>query len=161
MSLPLFTSATTLINSNVGFFSKDGLVFYLLNGLPIYSHIEEDIQAFRFFISNLIARGLCKKTEIRSAFHISIDFVNRSCRTYKTEGEAGFFKPENRHGHCYKLVGANLALAQKLLDEGNNNCAVGRHCNVKESSIRYALKQGHLKKKPLLQMKPQLVQNPM
>lgn len=147
MSLPLFTSETTLINSNIGFFSSDGVVFYILNGLPIYSHVEGDIQAFRFFISNLISQGLCKKTEIREAFHISIDFVNRSCKTYATEGEGGFFKPENRHGHCYKLVGENLVLAQKLLDQGKNNCEVGRQCNVKESSIRYALKQGHLKKK--------------
>lgn len=147
LSLPLFTSDTTLINSNIGFFSIDGIVFYLLNGLPIYSHAESDTQAFRFFISNLIARGLCKKTEIRSAFHISIDFVNRSCRTYATQGEAGFFKPENRHGYCYKLVGDNLVLAQKLLEEGNNNCEVGRQCHVKESSIRYALKKGYLKKK--------------
>ena len=147
MRLPLFSSETTLINSHLGFFSTEGIVYYVLNGLPIYSHVEGDIQAFRFFISNLIARGLCKKTEIRSAFHISIDFVNRSCMTYKKEGESGFFKPENRHGYCHKLVGDNLVLAQKLLDEGKNNCEVGRQCTVKESSIRYALKQGYLKKK--------------
>jgi hypothetical protein len=104
MSLPLFTSEVTLINSNVGFQDIDGIVYYYLNGLPIYSHLAGDLQAFRFFISNLIARGLCKKAHIRSAFHLSIDFVNRSCKTYEREGEAGFFKPENRHGYCYKLI---------------------------------------------------------
>ncbi len=151
MSLPLFTSDTTLINDNVGYFSANGIVYYLLNGLPIYSHLESDIQAFRFFISNLVVRGLCKKTEIRRAFHISIDFVNRSCRTYYTEGESGFFKPENRHGHCHKLVGKNLELAQRLLDEGKNNCEVARQCNVTESSVRYAIKVNHLKKNVTLQ----------
>jgi hypothetical protein len=146
MSLPLFTSEVTLINSNVGFQDIDGIVYYYLNGLPIYSHLEGDLQAFRFFISNLIARGLCKKTQIRAAFHLSIDFVNRSCKTYEKEGEAGFFKPENRHGYCYKLIGENLSLAQKLLDEKKNNCEIARQCNVTESSIRYAVKVGHLKK---------------
>jgi hypothetical protein len=146
LSLPLFTSDTTLINGNVGYFSKNGIVFYLLNGLPIYSHPESSIQAFRFFISNLISQGLCKKSEIRGAFHISIDFVNRSCKTYEREGESGFFKPDKRHGYCHKLVGDNLEPAQKLLGEGKNNCEVARECNVKESSIRYAIKVGHLKK---------------
>ena len=147
MRLPLFTSDVTLINNTLGFQSTEGIVYYLLNGLPIYSHVENDLQAFRFFISNLIARGLCKKTEVRAAFHLSIDFVNRSCRAYAKEGEPGFFKPENRHGYCYKLIGDNLNLAQKLLDEQKNNCEVARQCNVKESSIRYAIKEGHLKKK--------------
>jgi hypothetical protein len=146
MSLPLFTSEVTLINSNVGFQDINGIVYYYLNGLPIYSHLAGDLQAFRFFISNLIARGLCKKTHIRSAFHLSIDFVNRSCKTYEREGEAGFFKPENRHGYCYKLIGENLSLAQRLLDEKKNNCEIARQCNVTESSIRYAIKVGHLKK---------------
>jgi hypothetical protein len=146
MRLPLFTSDTTLINGNLGFYKSEGIVYYLLNGLPIYSHLANDIQAFRFFISNLIARGLCKKSEIRNAFHLSIDFVNRSCLTYANEGESGFFKAEKRHGYCYKLVGDNLLLAQKLLDEQKNNCEVARQCNVKEASIRYAIKVGNLKK---------------
>lgn len=145
--LPLFTAETTLINSNVGFFIKGGVVFYVINGLPVYSHVESDLQAFRFFVSNLIVRGLCKRVEIQRAFHVSIDYVNRACRVYEREGESGFFKPENRHGHCHKLVGDNLVLAQKLIDGGKNNCEVGRLCNVTESSIRYALKVGHLKKK--------------
>jgi hypothetical protein len=149
LSLPLFTVETTLINNNLGFFNKDGIVYYLVNGLPIYSHIESDLQAFRFFISNLITRGLCKRMEVKRAFHISIDFVNRACRVYEAEGETGFFKPENRHGYCYKLIGENLVLAQKLLDEGLNNCEVGRQCKVTESSIRYAMKVGHLKKNVL------------
>jgi hypothetical protein len=147
--LPLFSTDTTLINGHLGFHKTEGVVYYLLNGLPIYTHLEGDLQAFRFFISNLIARGLCKKSEIRSAFHLSIDFVNRSCRTYATQGESGFFKSENRHGYCYKLVGENLILAQKLVDENNNNCQVAKQCNVTESSIRYAIKVGHLKKKHL------------
>jgi len=145
--LPLFTTDVTLINTNVGTFNDNGIIYYLLNGLPIYSHRENDLSAFRFFISNLVKRGLCKKAEIKNAFHITIDYINRSCKTYEKEGEAGFFKPENRHGHCYKLVGDNLVLAQRLLDEGKNNCQTARQCHVKESSIRYAIKQGHLKKK--------------
>ena len=147
LSLPLFTSDTTLISHNVGVFINDGIVHFLINGLPIYAHAESDLQAFKFFISNLVHRGLCKKVEIQRAFHVSSDYVNRACRTFEKEGEAGFFKPDIRHGYCHKLVGENVLKAQQLLDEGQSNCEIGRRCNVAESTIRYAIKQGYLKKK--------------
>ena len=147
MLLPLFTQDVTLINHRLGVFEKEGIVYYLLGGLPIYSHGKDDLQSFRFFISNLIHQGLCRKSEIRDAFHITIDYVNRSYRLYNKEGEAGFFKPENRHGYCYKLIGEKLETAQRCLDEGKSNSATAREVNVVESAIRYAIKQGRLKKK--------------
>jgi hypothetical protein len=147
LTLPLFSPDHTLISPNVAFNSQDGIVFYHVGGLPIYSHKESDLQAFRFFTSNLVHRSLCKKTEIAQAFHITIDQVNRACKIFETEGESGFFKSENRHGHCHKLVGENLVEAQRLLDEGQNNVAIGKACNVRESAIRYAIKKGYLKKK--------------
>jgi hypothetical protein len=63
--------------------------------------------------------GKLYKTQI--AFHITIDQVNRACKIFETEGESGFFKSENSHGHCHKLVGENLVEAQRLLDEGQKS----------------------------------------
>lgn len=146
LTLPLFSSDVTLISPNVGFYCSDGIVYYLINGLPVYSHKESDIQAFRFFTSNLVSKNLCKRTEIKRAFHITIDQVNRACKIFESEGESGFFKPENRHGHCHKLIGENLARAQGLLDAGQSNVAIGKACNVVESAVRYAIKKGYLKK---------------
>jgi hypothetical protein len=145
--LPLFSSDVTMISQSVGFNSQEGIVTYFINGVPMYSHTEGDLQAFRFFTSNLVDKNLCRKTEIMRAFHITIDQVNRAFKIFKTEGESGFFKPENRHGHCHKLTGEKLALAQRLLDEGQSNVAVGKACNVAESAVRYSIKQGYLKKK--------------
>ena len=147
LSLPFFTADTTLITSILGVFVKNKIVYYLLNGLPIYSHKEGDQQAFRFFTANLVHIGLCRKTDIMRTFSITIDQVNRACKLLELEGESGFFKPENRHGHCHKLVGENHALAQKLLDEGKSNCEVGRQCHVRESAVRYSISKGYLKKK--------------
>jgi hypothetical protein len=145
--LPLFSSDVTMISQSVGFNSQEGIVTYFINGVPMYSHTEGDLQAFRFFTSNLVAKNLCRKTEIMRAFHITIDQVNRALNIFKTEGDSGFFKPENRHGHCHKLIGENLATAQRLLDEGKSNVAVGKACNVAESAVRYSIKKGYLKKK--------------
>lgn len=160
LTLPLFSSDVTLVSPNVGVYSADGIVCFLLNGLPIYSHKEGDVQAFRFFTSNLIDKGLCTKTEIKKAFHITIDQVNRACKIFQTEGESGFFKPENRHGHCHKLVGENLVLAQRLIDEGLSNVQIGKACNVRESAIRYSIKQGYLKKKFLEHNSPAIGSQP-
>lgn len=135
-----------MISDCVGFYERDGMVQYIVNGLPVYTHDKDDLQAFRFFFSNLIHQGLCTQTEVRNAFCVTIDYVSRAYVLYKKEGEAGFFKPENRHGYCYKLIGAALIKAQQLLDNGCSQCAVARSVGVTESAIRYAIKTGNLKK---------------
>lgn len=147
LQLPIFPSGTKFISSCVGVYEQGSHVQYIVNGLPVYAHGKDDLQAFRFFFSNLISHGLCTKAEVRKAFCITDDYVNRSYRLFKAEGEAGFFKPENRHGYCYKLIGDNLARTQQLLDDGLNQSATAAAVGVSESAIRYAIKMGYLKKK--------------
>jgi hypothetical protein len=147
LQLPIFPVGTELISGCVGVYEQDGTVQYIINGLPVYTHAKDDLQAFRFFFCNLLHQGLCTKVEIRRAFGVTEDFVNRAWRLYQREGEAGFFKPENRHGYCYKLIGDNLIKAQRLLDAGHSNSATARQVGVSESAIRYAVKSGYLKKK--------------
>jgi hypothetical protein len=147
LRLPIFPSGTKLISDCVGVYEQDGIVQYIVNGLPVYAHGKDDLQAFRFFFCNLISRGLCSKVQIRKAFCITEDYVNRACRLYKTEGEAGFFKPENRHGYCHKLIGDTLKKAQQLLEEGLSQNATAKAVGVGESAIRYSIKAGYLKKR--------------
>jgi len=147
LQLPIFPRDATLISDCVGMYERDGLVQYIVNGMPIYCHGKEDYQGFRFIFCNLIRQGLCRKTEIHKAFHVTIDYINRAWLTYEKEGEAGFFKPENRHGYCYKLIGERLEKAQLLLDSGKSNSATAREVGVAESAIRYSIKKGYLKKK--------------
>ena len=35
--LPIFPNDATLINESVGVYERDGIVQYLVNGLPVYS----------------------------------------------------------------------------------------------------------------------------
>lgn len=47
LQLPLFPSGTTMISDCLGVYEQDGLVQYIVNGLPVYAHPKEELKAFR------------------------------------------------------------------------------------------------------------------
>lgn len=147
LRLPLFPAGTLMISDIVGVYVEGELVQYILYGLPVYQHDKDDLQGFRFFFCNLIKLGHCSRRQIREAFHLTTDYVNRAYAKYTSEGEAAFFGPENRHGYCHKLIGKTLEQAQALLDAGTSQNATARAVGVGESAIRYAIKSGYLKKR--------------
>jgi hypothetical protein len=145
--LPIFPPDAKMITDEIGVQERDGIVYYLHIAMPIYSHASEDLQAFRYFTSNLIHQGLCQNVDIERAFGVSEDSVRRALRKFKTQGEAGFFGPEARHGNAHKIVGIKRERIQAKLDKGQSNYRIAKEEGVVESAIRYALKQGYLKKR--------------
>lgn len=146
--LPLFQRGIKLITATIGVFSKDGIVNYVVSGLPVFSHSENDIKSFRYITSKLILQGLCKRSDISKCFGVSYDSVKRYARRLEEHGDQGFFKNDNRQGSCYKLLPDVLNRMQKHLDDGKTNSEIARLEGVTEGAIRYAIKQGRLKKKP-------------
>lgn len=147
--LPLFPRETKMISSCLGVYEKDDIVQYIANGLPIYSHSSEDLQSFRFITSNFINQGLCQATEVARCFGVSIDTVTRYLSKLRTQGEVAFFSQEKRKGYCHKIRGKVLTGIQKKLDQGQSVNSIGKAEGLSEGSIRYAIKQGYLKKKDL------------
>jgi len=145
--LPIFPADTTLINANVGVYERNGIVQYLINGLPVYSHSKDDKDAFRYITSNFIHQGLCRNVDIERAFGVSEDSVTRALKKFTTKGEAGFFGPDARHGKAYKIVGSRRERIQTKLDKGQSVYSIGKEEGVRESAIRYGIKQGYLKKR--------------
>ena len=78
LKLPIYPKGTKMISSLVGVCENDKHVQYIANGLPIYSHDKENINAFRFITSNLIYQKLCRKVDIERCFGVSEDSVNRN-----------------------------------------------------------------------------------
>lgn len=146
--LPIFPSNTRLINFSVGVYEREGIVQYLVNGLPVYSHSKEDTDAFRFITSNFIHLGLCRNVDIERAFGVSEDSVSRALKKYESKGEAGFFGPDARHGSAHKIVGDRRARIQSKLDKGQSVYSIAKQEGVRESAIRYGIKQEYLKKSP-------------
>lgn len=144
--LPLFPRETKMISPFVGVYETQGLVQYIVNGLPVFSHEKEDLQGFRFITSNLIKQGLCSGTEIERCFFVSADSVARNLKKLKTEGEQAFFSPETRHGRSHKIRGAVQERIQKKLDKGQSVNSIAKEEKISEGAIRYAITHGHLKK---------------
>jgi hypothetical protein len=146
--LPIYPVNTTLINANVGVYQQDGIVQYLVNGLPVYSHSRDDNASFLFITSNFIHQGLCRNVDIERAFGVSEDSVSRALKKYEAKGEAGFFGADARHGRAYKIVGGCRDRIQLKLDKGQSVYSIAKEEGVRESAIRYQIKQGYLKKSP-------------
>jgi len=146
LMLPLFPNETKLITPTLGVFKKDELVYYLHCGVPIYSHAVEDIKSFRYITSKFIVERLCRKIEISECFGISYDSVKGYVKLLQEEGDAEFFSNEKRHGYAHKLLPEVVERIQKSIDEGKNNCLIGREEGLSEGAIRYGIKTGKLKK---------------
>jgi len=147
LMLPLFPVGTAMISDNLGVGRKDGLVIYLHCGMPIYSHLETDYRSFRFITSKFILQGLCRKIDICNSFHVSYDSVKRHVRRLEKCGDTGYFTDDKRNGGSrYKLLPAVIERMQRSLDDGKSNSEIARKENVTEGAIRYALRNGVLKK---------------
>ena len=89
--LPLFPAEATLINNLVGVQMKEGTVYYFNGSMPIFKHIQSDLDGFRYITSQLIINGVCKQKEIVNCFGVSDISVKRWVKRYKGSKELGDF----------------------------------------------------------------------
>ena len=147
LQLPIFPENTKLINASVGFFLRDGFVYYLHNGSPIFCHKKGDKSNFRYILANLVETRLCEAGEISKSLGISHRNVNRYHKKYREKGARSFFNKTDRRGYCYQFTDEKKQKAQELIDSGLSNVRVAKQLGLSECSIRYHIKQGNLKKK--------------
>ena len=145
--LPIFPKDTEMITPILGVYRDQGQVYYLLSGMPIYDHDEDDLTKFHYITSHFILKGLCKNKDIQRTFNVSSQSIKRYKRLLSEKGEIAFFGEEKRRGSSYKLTPNVLERIQKELDKGRSNYSIAKEEGISEGSIRYALKKGRLKKK--------------
>lgn len=147
LQLPLYPVDTRMISDCLGVSELDGLVQYIVNGLPVYGHDKEDLNAFRYITSNFIKMGLCRKVDILRCFGVSEDSVNRYYKKYIEQGEEGFFGVDKRlGGKAHKIVGEKRIRIQQKLSKGRSVLSIAKEEGVRESAIRYQISKGYLKK---------------
>lgn len=135
-----------MISSCLGVYEKDGLVQYIVNGLPVYAHSVNDHNAFRYITSNFIEQKLCRKTEVERGFQVSPDSVARWYKKFTQEGAIAFFGDDARGGKAHKIIGEKRMRIQSKLDKSQSVNSIAKEEGLAESAIRYAIGVGHLKK---------------
>ena len=147
MQLPLFPNSTKLINFCVGFFEKDGFVYYLHNGSPIYCHEKNDLNSYRYTMANLIVTKFCTPSEVAKALGVSNRNIQRYAKTLREKGTDWFFKREEKRGDAHKLTTELLDDAQDMINNFYSVVDIARLLGVTEGALRYHIKKGTLKKK--------------
>jgi hypothetical protein len=159
LQLPFFPEQTKYINSSLGLFEKDGYVYYLHNGSPIYCHSNDDRNCYRFIVGNLICNELCTISEFHESIGEARKNIERYAKTFREKGAKHFFSRKETRGQCHKLTASLMADIQSKLDAGVSQYRISKDFSISEASIRYHLKNGNLtlKKKvksPLLAVLP-------
>ncbi len=147
MQIPIFPSNTKYINDKLGFFKSDELVQYVHIGSPIFCHHQDDMPAFRFISGNLIENGLCTISELSNALGVNRRNIERYAQSVREKGTGYFFQKHDRRGQCHKMTLNIIDKAQQFLDAGQSHSKIAKLLGVSESSIRYHLRKGSLKKK--------------
>ena len=147
MQLPLFPSSTKLINSNIGVFEKDDLVYYLHNGSPVHCHEKNDLNSYRYITAELVVTGLCKPSEISRALGVSSRNIQRYSKALREQGPEWFFSRKEKRGRAHKLTDDVLKEAQQLIDKFYSVKDVAMLIGVTEGALRYHIKKGNIKKK--------------
>ena len=159
LRLPIFLREATLISPFVGVWEQKEIVQYFINGVPSFAHKKGDHQSFRYIIGCYIDMKLCSKAEACRCFSVSPESVTKWHKKYVSEGGDGFFGKDARQGgKSHKIIGEVALRIQSKLDKGQSNLSIAKEEGLAESAIRYALKQGYLKK--ILLKKPLLLQAP-
>lgn len=148
MQMPFYPSSTKLINPTLGFYESNGLVQYLHLGSPIFCHKKDDVSTYRFICGSLVYNGLCTISELAKALGVKKRNIERYAQAIRENGTSHFFQKEDRRGQCHKMTPDIVDKAQDLLDSGISQLKTAKELGVSESSIRYHLGKGTLKKKP-------------
>jgi hypothetical protein len=143
VQLPLFPAGTTQLNDSLAFECRDGQVIYFNGHLPVFTHAQNDLPAFRLFTSQLVVNGSATQGDIRRAFGVPKVAVQRALAKYQAGGAAAFFvPPKPRAGR--KLTPQVLPQVQARLDQGESVPAVSRQTGVLANTIHKAIRAGRL-----------------
>ncbi len=144
VQMPVFPAGTTKITGELAFEKREGKVVYFNGHLPVFTHAEEDLGAFRLYTSQLIINGTATQGQIVEAFGVPLVTVKRCVKRLREKGAGTFFKAAERKGGS-KLTPERLAQAQAGLDQGRSVPAISQEIGVLKTTLHKAIDDGRLK----------------
>ena len=150
--LPIFPAEATPINELISFCRRDGSVYYFHGALPVFTHGENDLRAFRMFTSQLVINGTCTQAELVRAFGISPISMKRYVKKLRAGGSKAFFAPRRKR-QPRVLTPEVLKRAQEMLAEGQPRSSVAKALDIKSDTLSKAVRAGRLVE-PLKKTRP-------
>ena len=144
VQMPVFPAGTTKITAELAFEKRESKVVYFNGHLPVFTHAEEDLGAFRLYTSQLIINGTATQGQIVEAFGVPLVTVKRCVKRLREKGAGTFFKAAERKTG-WKLTPERLAQAQAGLDQGRSVPAISQELGVLKTTLHKALDDGRLK----------------
>ena len=144
--LPIFPEGTTLITRELAFQRRGGQVVYFNGQLPLFTHEQDDLAAFRMFSTQLIVNGTARQGQIAQTFGLPLTTVKRCVKKFRERGWKAFYHaPAKRQGR--RLNPERLAQAQRWLDQGQRVPALSAELGVLASTLHKAIASGRLHQK--------------
>src|ERR1035441_10571950 len=142
VQLPLFPSGTTHLNDDLAFECHDGQVTYFNGHLPVFTHAQDDLAAFRLFTSTAAPP--------RATFAALLACLKWPCSARWTSiGPAvlprSLYRPNRNPGR--KLTPEVLSQVQARLDQGELVPEISRQTGVLANTIHKAIRAGRLRER--------------
>jgi transposase len=131
--LPIFPAEAIPINELISFCKRDESIYYFHGTLPVFTHAESDLKAFRMHT----------QAELVRAFGISSISMKRYVKKLRTGGSRAFFAPRRKR-QPRVLTPEVLKRAQELLAEGQPRAAVAKALELKPDTLSKAVRAGRL-----------------
>jgi transposase len=141
--LPMFPAEATPVNEIISFRKRDGAVYYFHGTVPVFTHAESDLKAFRMYVSQLVVNGTCTQAELVRAFGISSISMKRHVKKLRAGGSKAFFAPRRKR-QPRVLTPEILKRAQELFAEGQPRSAVAKALVLKPDTLSKAVRAGRL-----------------
>jgi transposase len=142
--LPRYQDEPLHVSDAVSVVRRDGIVWWFHQGMPLGSHAEKDVAAFRHQSSMLCDGGACKLVEIERAFEVSAISVKRALKQYRAGGARSFFERVRAVRGSPVMTPQRLQEIQSLIDQGLSDRQIAERLGLKRDTIYRTVKAGRL-----------------
>jgi transposase len=143
---PLLPSDAEIVSEHLAVARCDGRITFFNASGPIFTCMEDDEESLRYAAVMFTEPrlGLATPIQIARAIDRHRSRVHEYRKQYREGGAKAIAVKQRGPRGASKLKGIRMARAQKFLNEGKSNRKVAKLVEVKEGTIRKAIREGRL-----------------
>ena len=140
---PIFPAESKFIAQGYSVECQDQKVVYFSGMLPAFQHLQDDLQGFRMYTSQLIDMDAVRQVDIVNTFGVPLATVKRYLKLYREESRKAFFTEPKRRSSPV-LTDEVRQKIERLLGEGRSVPEAAADSHVKVNTLHKAIRAGRL-----------------